>query len=450
MKTVYQVFVSSTFVDLKDARAKVIEKIEKHNCLPKGMELFPATNEEKFNYIKRMIDESDCYLLILGGRYGSVDKNTGMSWTEREYRYAKKQCKPIVAFIISDEAYNKLPVSDTDVEDKDFSIDFKRRKLKEFKKSVQEEGGMVAFWSNADELASNVGDSLNEILPSLQKHVIPDDSECTSQVFPETQENNHTLNPELESLKAKTGQKQSRVEKIPIPGTSLSVRMVLVEGGKFMMGTDPSDVLADDDEKFPHEVILSDYYIGETVVTQELWAAVMKGNYSDSMGAPNLPKVGVSWNDCIRFIDELKRLTKRNFNLPTEAQWEFAARGGNKRRGCIYAGNNDPSRVAWYADPDDMPKGIHAVAEKAPNELGLYDMSGNVNEWCLDWYDKLYRIEACPDPKGPLSGSHRVYRGGRWDRDSKYCRVSSRNHGRPTIQRSYIGFRLVLELKSSK
>ena len=199
-----------------------------------------------------------------------------------------------------------------------------------------------------------------------------------------------------------------------------------------------SDAYSDENPK--HRVTLSTYSIGETEVTQALWEAVMGSNPSD-FKSPDRPVEMVSWDDCQTFISKLNSLTGRSFRLPTEAEWEFAARGGNKNKGCKYAGGNSLSNVAWY---DDNSGGeTHAVKTKAPNELGLYDMSGNVWEWCQDIYGS-YSSSAQTDPKGPSSGSYRVLRGGSWSYGATYCRVSSRDDYSPDVGYRDFGFRLVL------
>ena len=185
--------------------------------------------------------------------------------------------------------------------------------------------------------------------------------------------------------------------------------MVEVRGGTFRMGATSeqgSDAL--DNEKPVHSVTLSGYYIGKTEVTQALWEAVMGNNPSRFKG-DNLPVDWVSWNDCQEFIRKLNALTGQHFRLPTEAEWEFACRGGNNSRGYKYSGSNNLGSVAWYDDNSGVK--THPVATKSPNELGIYDMSGNVWEWCADWYGD-YSSGAQTNPKGPYGGSYRVYRGG--------------------------------------
>ena len=225
----------------------------------------------------------------------------------------------------------------------------------------------------------------------------------------------------------------------------VTFKMVKVEGGTFTMGaTAEQEDDAYDRERPAHQVTLSDYYIGQTEVTQALWTAVMGSNPSKSKG-DNLPVEWVSWDDCQSFIEELnsllsKQLGGMRFALPTEAQWEFAARGGNQSTGYKYAGSNDINDVAWYVYSGGM---THPVAQKQPNELGLYDMSGNVWEWCKDWYGN-YSSNAQTNPQGPASGTNRVYRGGCWMNIVEYCRVSYRGSITPDIRDDSLGFRLCL------
>ena len=221
--------------------------------------------------------------------------------------------------------------------------------------------------------------------------------------------------------------------------------MMPVQGGTFTMGATPeqgSDVWGD--EKPSHEVTLSDYYIGQTEVTQSLWQAVMGGNPSEFTGI-DLPVEKVSWNDCQEFIFKLNELTGQTFRLPTEAEWEYATRGGNKSRGYKYSGSNTIDDVAWYYDNS---KNTHPVGTKSPNELGLYDMSGNVWEWCQDWYGS-YSSASQTNPTGPVSGSRRVVRGGGWNHSAGNCRVSHRSYYIPSSSYNYLGLRLALDPENS-
>ena len=230
-------------------------------------------------------------------------------------------------------------------------------------------------------------------------------------------------------------------EEFTVNGVSFS--MVKVQGGTFMMGATPeqgSEVR--DNEKPVHQVTLSDYIIGQTEVTQELWLAVMGENPSHHTGDLKRPVEQVSWEDCQRFITQLNQLTGKTFRLPTEAEWEYAARGGNKSEGYMFAGSNVMDLVAWYNA--NSGNTTHPVATKAPNELGLYDMTGNVWEWCYDWY-KRYTEEPQVNPTGPATGNNRVLRGGCWNGGGNYNRISYRDNFTPTGSNSSGGLRLVLD-----
>ena len=217
--------------------------------------------------------------------------------------------------------------------------------------------------------------------------------------------------------------------------------MVKVSGGTFTMGaTSEQGSDADSDEKPTHQVTLSDYYIGKYEVTQEQWEAVMGSNPSYFKGA-NKPVERVSWNDCQEFIEKLNKLTGLKFRLPTEAEWEYAARGGNKSKDYKYSGSNSIGDVAWYWDNSSK---THEVGTKAPNELGLYDMTGNVWEWCSDWYgSSYYSLSPSTNPIGPASGSCRVLRGGGWSYFARGCRVSNRDYFNRDYRDFNLGFRLV-------
>ena len=217
--------------------------------------------------------------------------------------------------------------------------------------------------------------------------------------------------------------------------------MVYVSSGTFTMGgTSEQGSDAYDDEKPTHNVTLSSYYICKYEVTQALWRAVMGSNPSNFKG-DNLPVECVSWNDCQTFINRLNSYTGRNFRLPTEAEWEFAARGGNYSRHYKYSGSNNLDDVAWHGDNSDNR--THPVGTKQPNELGLYDMSGNVWEWCSDWYGS-YSSYSQSNPTGPNSGSGRVERGGSWYDFARICRSSRRDFDAPSGSGNYLGLRLVL------
>ncbi len=232
----------------------------------------------------------------------------------------------------------------------------------------------------------------------------------------------------------------------------VSFKMIKVEGGTFLMGAQNTDPTQDNydslavntefcSESPVHRVTLKDFYIGQYEVTQELWEAVLGSNPSHHQGKQS-PVETVSWNECQTFISQLNSLTGRTFSLPTEAQWEYAARGGQKSRNTTYSGSNNLDEVAWH--DDNAGRTTHNVGTKSPNELGLYDMTGNVSEWCQDYYGK-YPADSQTQPTGPDSGTNRVYRGGGTGSTPKYSRVSYRIADSPRLHSGTLGLRLVLQ-----
>ena len=220
----------------------------------------------------------------------------------------------------------------------------------------------------------------------------------------------------------------------------VSYRMIPVSGGTFTMGATSEMWEPESFEKPTHQVTLSSYSIGETEVTQALWKAVMGSNPSYFKG-DNLPVEQVSWDDCQTFIRKLNGLTGQHFRLPTEAEWEFAARGGNQSRHTQYSGSDNIDDVAWYASNSGIK--THPVKTKQPNELGIYDMTGNVWEWCQDRFGS-YNSYAQTNPTGASSGSDRVNRGGSWHSYPWSCRSSVRSYYTPDDGGYHLGLRLVL------
>lgn len=239
---------------------------------------------------------------------------------------------------------------------------------------------------------------------------------------------------------------EETLEKLTVTVNGVSFTMIAVEGGTFNMGaqnTDPDglnyDADAWDREAPVHSVTLSDYYIGEVEVTQELWQAVMGYNPSKFVDAQN-PVEQVTWYDCQSFVTQLNSLTSMNFRLPTEAEWEFAARGGNMSQGYKYSGSDSLDEVAWYASNSGSK--THEVKTKMPNELGIYDMCGNVLEWCQDIFGN-YSSAPQTDPVGASSGTDCVIRGSGCRSSEDYCRVPIRCYLLPGGASLSIGLRLV-------
>ncbi len=272
---------------------------------------------------------------------------------------------------------------------------------------------------------------------------------------------------------------QKRTETLP---SGLAFDLIRVEGDTFRMGSPEGTPDSDSDEHPDHDVRVSSFFIGQYPVTQTLWETIMGNNPSNFLGA-NRPVEKVSWYDAVAFCNRLsrdlelspcyyadERFTKTyalegplpnsgpvyfnpkagGFRLPTEAEWEFAARGGKYSEGYKYGGSDRLKQVGWYGE--NSGDETHEVGLLYPNELGLYDMSGNVREWCEDWYDSNYYKECESkglevDPKGPNKGASRVRRGGSWSGSAQYCRVASRYSYDPGYRRIYYyGFRLALSL----
>jgi formylglycine-generating enzyme len=272
--------------------------------------------------------------------------------------------------------------------------------------------------------------------------------------------NNHDLNAWI--AKAEAAKKPAPITTPSVSTLPYEPDMVFVQGGTFQMGSNDGE----SDEKPVHSVTLSDFHIGkyEITVAQYLqfctetntnWPEWLeKGNsyhvetgtdayYKNKgytrKGSDNLPIVGVSWNDVVAYTQWLSRKTSKKYRLPTEAEWEFAARGGNNSNSSKYSGSNSIENVAWYTSNSGGK--THPVGTKQANDLGIYDMSGNAWEWCSDWYGS-YSSGAITNPKGASSGSSRVLRGGSWLNFDDFCRVALRGNAEPVIRNSYIGFRV--------
>ncbi|MCI5223214.1 MAG: formylglycine-generating enzyme family protein [Candidatus Electrothrix sp. AR4] len=226
------------------------------------------------------------------------------------------------------------------------------------------------------------------------------------------------------------------------------IDLVYVQGGVFAMGGDAPE--SSDREKPVHQVELSDFFIGKYPVTQEVWQAVMGDNPSRFKGEKR-PVERISWEDIQKFFTRLNQQTGENFRLPTEAEWEYAARGGRYSQGCNLSGGDLLKQVGWYRESTNSE--TQDVGQLLANELGIHDISGNVWEWCQDWFADEYYTEChqrgiVTNPQGPDVGTHRVFRGGGYFRYPLYCRLVSRNDYSPKLRSVFIGFRLALPLQS--
>ena len=237
-------------------------------------------------------------------------------------------------------------------------------------------------------------------------------------------------------------------------GDGLAIDMVWVKGGTFTMGSNeaPKGVKLNYEASRPeHRVTVDSYYIGRFEVTQALWTAVMGENpskfgdrSSELGGGDSLPVENVTWEEAQRFTIALSQLTGRRFRLPTEAEWEFAARGGSKYpfAGCE---RGQLDKYCWYCVNSERT--THPVGRLLPNAMGLYDMSGNVAEWCQDWMED-YDAKAQENPRGPREGENKILRGGHYNSTSPACTVYDRGWYLPTIRQEYFGLRVVLEIEN--
>lgn len=222
--------------------------------------------------------------------------------------------------------------------------------------------------------------------------------------------------------------------------------MVFVQGGKFKMGS----VMGGSDEQPVHEVVLDNFFIGRFEVTQSQWRLIMDRDTNRFYfeGCDSCPAERVSWNNVQQYISNLNNKTRMNYRLPTEAEWEFAARGGLFSEGYKYSGSNIDTAVAWRVGNSDA--GTHPVGRKKQNELGIFDMTGNVFEWCADWYaPEWYKDSPARNPTGPVDGVFRIIRGGSWFYDYSGLCSTDRESANPSFRYGYVGFRLCMTAGSS-
>ena len=293
----------------------------------------------------------------------------------------------------------------------------KQEKYKEAEQTYQEASKILPNHPDTEANLTLIEEIIQD-QPASSTHYPEEDKDTTSQNPDNLLDEDQSDNPSEDTIADK--------DDIPPPKTKnfntytetvngVSFTMIAVQGGTFQMGSENGE----DDEKPIHKVSLSQFYMAETEVTQELYQAIMGTNPSRFKNCPQCPVEKVNWNDAQAFIQKLNQLTGKSYSLPTEAQWEYAARGGTLSKGYKYAGSNDLGTVAWYGS--NSTSKTHPVRSKQANELGLYDMSGNVWEWCQDWYNgEYYQNSPGYNPQGPTGGSFRVYRGGSWYRRCRF------------------------------
>ena len=410
-----RIFISYKRTD-KEVVFKIKDKVENATGEKCWIDLDGIESDAMFkSVIIKAINECEVFLFMYSQKHSEITDFVN-DWTIKELNFASKKKKRVVFVNIDGSELSDLFL---------FDYDIKQQIDGRYSESVERLCSDLKKWLNITNTTSSRGQQAHQPSPSYRES-IPEEKDLTFTV------------------------------------KGVSFKMIKVDGGTFTMGATAEqgdrerpahrssrrnipgkDAL--DRERPVHQVTLSDYYIGQTEVTQAFWTAVMGSNPSKFKG-DNLPVEQVSWYDCQTFIKKLNGLLSdqlggKSFALPTEAQWEFAARGGNKSKGYKYAGSNYINDVAWYSDNSDWRS--HPVAQKQPNELGLYDMCGNVWEWCQDWYDR-YSSNAQTDPQGPASGTNRVNRCSSCLSTPEYCRVFNRYCNSPDNRYSELGFRLCL------
>lgn len=438
-----RIFISYKRTD-KEAVFKIKDKVEKATGEKCWIDLNGIESDAMFkSVIIRAINECEVFLFLYSQKHAEITDFEN-DWTVKELNFASKKKKRVVFVNIDGSELSDFFLFDYDIKQQidGQSSESVERMCIDLKKWLIITNTTSSRGQQAH--LSDVAEASRQELEAVKEKA----NQCVREEFQRKKQQaaEETARKERERLEKEKEERKERDLTFKIKGTSF--KMVKVDGGTFTMGaTAEQGADAQNNERPTHQVTLSDYYIGQTEVTQALWSAVMGKNPSEFKGN-NLPVEQVSWNDCQAFIEKLNSMLSnelggKRFALPTEAQWEFAARGGNQSKGYKYAGSNNIDDIAWYRKNSDVK--THPVAQKRSNELGIYDMSGNVWEWCKDCYVR-YSSNAQTDPQGPADGTYHVNRGGGWCDVAWGCRVSDRFSSMVGDSHGDLGFRLCLLL----
>lgn len=475
----HSVFISYSRHDYVDEQNEIIPG----NCISRIMEAFEKngisywidkegvySGDEFKEVLTTAIENAQVFIFI-----SSVSSNNS-KWTAKEINVAVYEKKKIIPVLIDDSKYNKSVK--LDLVGLDF-IDYKknpslglRELIKSVKKHLNNDGidikkikeEIKALEKDGLQLYTDQRRVFDEII-AKKKQIGEVNQTCP--VCGATNDINVLYCPACgwtyipfqskkmdekrlatsKALWTSRGKADLKIEevptqKLPQPIMELIHDMVKVEGGTFTMGATPEQGEdAFEDEMPAHKVTLSNFSIGRYPITQDQWEAVMGNNPSHFKGE-KLPVESVSWFDCQEFAKKLSEMTGRHFRLPTEAEWEYAARGGKKGKRYKFSGGHILEQIGWYNENSGNTS--HEVGKKSPNELGLYDMSGNIWEWVQDWKGDFTEDDQV-NPTGPETGIERVCRGGGWNREIDRARVSYRGDDQPTLRYCSLGLRIALE-----
>ncbi|MDM8568260.1 SUMF1/EgtB/PvdO family nonheme iron enzyme [Thiotrichales bacterium HSG1] len=445
-----QVFVSSTYEDLKDERQAAVESILAAGHIPAGMELFAAgdKSQSQMRIIERWIDESDVYLLILGARYGSIEPESGKSYTHLEYEYASKHKKALFVCVIDDKE-RKIRIKNGSV------VEDYPDKLSKFRKLVCS-NMVVKFWRNTDKIQLTVFQSMTmdfskrpELIGWVRSDDIPDR-------FPKPVRSEVKIGEEFSFEVVKVDARGKIYERLKHTARQrienaygVNLEMVYVPAGEFVMGSPEDEEEHHNSESPQHKVTIKQpFYMGKYPITQALWMAVMGTNPSNFEGDKR-PVEQVSWDGAVKFCEKLSKLTNKTYRLPSEAEWEYACRAGTTTP--FYFGETITTDLSNYDGDSTYGSGPKGKCRKQttevgifpPNAFGLYDMPGNVLEWCADGWHDNYKNAPTDGTVWKKGNKNRVLRGGSWTCDSTNVRSANRGWLKLTKRYNYIGFRVV-------